>query len=372
VRVIIAGGGIGGLTLAHGLARSGHDVRVVEAARREDRLGTGITLLENALRALDRIGLADPVLAAGSGWGTVSTRDAAGNVLHEQALPKAYKPGAPPAVGIMRTSLGDLLEQHATASGAAIGFETSIEHFASEGRGVRVTLSNGEEDRCDVLVAADGAYSRTRTELFGDLHRPVYSGQGVWRYTIPRPPGLPGLTLHRSADGHVVGALPLSGDECYLFYLENTPEHVRMPPDRLGELLRERLAPFSAPVVRDAIAEMDASRHISFRPIDHVLVPAPWHRGRIVLLGDAAHPLTPQLTSGGGMAIEDAVVLCEELGGRAIDDALDAYSARRAERVRPIYEHSLAICKAEQDPAIPDEQTVGIMMSGYALLAGPF
>ena len=131
MRVIIAGGGIGGLTLAHGLARSGHDVRVVEAARREDRLGTGITLLENALRALDRIGLADPVLAAGSGWGTVSTRDAAGNVLHEQALPKAYKPGAPPAVGIMRTSLGDLLEHHATASGAAIGFETSIERFAS-------------------------------------------------------------------------------------------------------------------------------------------------------------------------------------------------------------------------------------------------
>jgi 2-polyprenyl-6-methoxyphenol hydroxylase-like FAD-dependent oxidoreductase len=118
---------------------------------------------------------------------------------------------------------------------------------------------------------------------------------------------------------------------------------------------------------------MDASRHISFRPIDHVVLPAPWHQGRVVLLGDAAHALTPQLTSGGGMAIEDAVVLCEELDAHTdVEAALDAYGTRRAGRVRPIYEHSLAICKAEQDPAIPDEQTVGIMMNGYALLAQPF
>ena len=163
--------------------------------------------------------------------------------------------------------------------------------------------------------------------------RPVYSGQGVWRYTIPRPADVNGLTLHRTRDGAVVGALPLSEDDCYLFYLENTAEHVHMPPDRLGELLRERLAPFSAPMIRDAVEGMDASRHISFRPIDHVLLPAPWHQGRVVLLGDAAHALTPQLTSGGGMAIEDAVVLCEELArprGRRGRARRVRHAARRA------------------------------------------
>jgi 2-polyprenyl-6-methoxyphenol hydroxylase-like FAD-dependent oxidoreductase len=373
MRVIIAGGGIGGLTLAHGLARSGAEVRVIESARRQDRLGTGITLLENALRALDRIGLADPIVATGSGWGVVSTRDAAGTVLHEQELPKAYKPGAPPAVGIMRTHLGDLLEEHATASGASIAFETTVERIEQRDGAVSVALSDGETGTYDLLVAADGAYSRTRTLLFGEDRRPVYSGQGVWRYTIPRPADVHGLTLHRTRDGAVVGALPLSEDDCYLFYLENTAEHVHMPPDRLGELLRERLAPFGAPMIRDAVDGMDASRHISFRPIDHVLLPAPWHQGRVVLLGDAAHAVTPQLTSGGGMAIEDAVVLCEELDAHTdVEAALDAYGTRRAGRVRPIYEHSLAICKAEQDPAIPDEQTVGIMMNGYALLAQRF
>lgn len=372
MRVIIAGGGISGLTLAHGLARSGHDVRVVEAARRQDRLGTGITLMENALRALDRIGLADAVVQEGSGWGTVSMRDAAGNALHEQSLPTTYKPGAPPAVGIMRTHLGTLLEQHATASGATISFETTVERFTPEGDGVRVALSGGAEDTCDLLVAADGAYSRTRAALFGDEHGPVHSGQGVWRYTIPRPAGLSGMTFYRSPDGPVVGVLPLSRDNCYVFYPEHMDEHVRMPPGRLGELLRERLAPFSAPVIRTAVEEMDPTRHISFRPIDHVLLPAPWHRGRVVLVGDAAHALTPQLTSGGGMAIEDAVVLCEELDAHDIDAALDAYSRRRAERVRPIYEHSLAICMGEQDPAVSEPEIVEIMTNGYALLARPF
>ena len=273
----------------------------------------------------------------------------------------------------MRTHLGDLLEEHATASGASIAFETTIERVEQRDGAVSVALSDGDSGTYDLLVAADGAYSRTRTQLFGDDRRPVYSGQGVWRYTIPRPADVNGLTLHRTSDGEVVGALPLSEDDCYLFYLENTAEHVHMPPERLGELLRDRLAPFSAPMIRDAVEGMDASRHISFRPIDHVLLPAPWHQGRVVLLGDAAHALTPQLTSGGGMAIEDAVVLCEELDAHEdVEAALDAYGTRRAERVRPIYEHSLAICKAEQDPAIPDEQTVGIMMNGYALLAQPF
>jgi 2-polyprenyl-6-methoxyphenol hydroxylase-like FAD-dependent oxidoreductase len=366
VKVIIAGGGIGGLTLAHALARSGAEARVIEAARREDRLGTGITLLENALRALERVGLADPVVAAGLEWDTVTTRDAAGNLLHEQTLPRA-------ALGIMRTGLGELLERHAVASGASIDFTTTVDRVEDGGRGVAVTLSSGEDDRCDVLVAADGAYSALRTLAFGAQHRPAYSGQGVWRYTIPRPAGLAGFTLWRAADGTVVGGLPLSRDDCYLFYLEHTPAHVRFPADRLGELLCERLAPFAAPEIRDAVAEMEPGRHISFRPIDHLLVAPPWHRGRVVLLGDAAHALTPQLTSGGGMAIEDAVVLGEELSGAGdIDAALAAYSARRADRVRGIYERSLAICTAEQDPATTDEQVLRILGEGHALLARPF
>jgi 2-polyprenyl-6-methoxyphenol hydroxylase-like FAD-dependent oxidoreductase len=373
MKVVIAGGGIGGLTLGHGLARAGVEVRIIEAAGRGDRLGTGITLLGNALRALDRIGLATPILAAGYGWDVVSTRDADGNILHEQTVPRTYKPDAPAAVGIMRTRLGDLLEAHAVQSGAAIDFCTTIERIDQEDDGVTVRLSSGDTDQCDLLVAADGAYSKTRIQHFGEHLRPTYSGMGGWRYTIPRPDNLNGLVLYRSPDGHIVGGLPLSTDECYLFYLESTPGHVRMPPHRLGELLRERLAPFGAPEIQEAIELIDDRRHISFRPFDIILVPSPWHRGRIVLLGDAAHSLTPQLTSGGGMAIEDAVVLCEELAANpSVADGLEAYSARRCERVNRIYETSLAICLFEQHPTGAGEEPMRLMAEGHAILAQPF
>ena len=165
MRVIIAGGGIGGLTLAHGLARSGAEVRVIEAARGRTGSGTGITLLENALRALDRIGLADPVVATGSGW---DRRQHAGarraTVLHEQVLPKAYKPGAPPATGIMRTA------SRRPARGARDGERrvdrrstTTIEqHRAARRRRRGRPLRRRAPARYDLLVAADGAYSRTR------------------------------------------------------------------------------------------------------------------------------------------------------------------------------------------------------------------
>jgi 2-polyprenyl-6-methoxyphenol hydroxylase-like FAD-dependent oxidoreductase len=373
VKVSIAGAGIGGLTLGHGLARAGNEVRIIEAAARGDRLGTGITLLGNALRALDRIGLATPVLAAGYGWDVVSTRDADGNVLHQQTVPRTYKPDAPAAVGIMRTRLGDLMERHAIESGAEIDFRTTVERIEQGEDGVTVRLSSGDSDQCDVLVAADGAYSRTRLQHFGEGLRPRYCGMGGWRYTIPRPDNLNGLVLYRSPDGHIVGGLPLSKDECYLFYLENTAEHMRMPPDRLGEMLRERLAPFGAPEIQEAIELIDDRRHISFRPFDIILVPSPWHRGRIVLLGDAAHSLTPQLTSGGGMAIEDAVVLCDELAAKgSVAEALEAYSARRSTRVGRIYETSLAICRLEQDPSVGGEEPMRLMAEGHAVLAQPF
>src|SRR6478672_12933935 len=97
-RVIVIGGGIGGLTVAHGLARSGADVQVVEWGDPGDRLGTGITLLGNALRALDTLGLAEEVIASGFGWDVVFSRDAAGNLVDERPAPRTFRPDAPAAL----------------------------------------------------------------------------------------------------------------------------------------------------------------------------------------------------------------------------------------------------------------------------------
>lgn len=371
-RVLIVGGGVAGMTLAHGLARAGMDVHVIEAGHRTEQLGTGIMLLGNTLRALDRFWLADDCISRGFAWDSISSRDIAGHVLHEQQAARVFRADAPAAVGIMRPVLAEVLVTHAERSGARIDYRTTVESFESDAEGVTYRLSNGEVGRCDLLVGADGVYSKIRTQAFGEQYQPVFAGQSGWRYTVERPAGLRGMAFYHGGRNRTVGTLPLSEELCYFFLLENSEEHIRMPPDRMGELLRERLAPITAPEVVEAAARIDGTRHISFRPFDILLMPQPWFRERVVLIGDAAHALTPQMTSGGGMAIEDAVVLAEELIARnSVDPALQAYCERRSERVRRVYEISLEICRSEQVSG-DGSRGMALLREGHVLLAEPF
>lgn len=372
-KVLIVGGGISGMTLANGLARAGADVRVIESGRRTDQQGTGIFLLGNTLRALDRLGLADACIAEGTVWETVTIRTATGELVREQRAPLTFKPGAPGAIGIMRPKLAEILESHALGSGARIDYDTTVVDFEQNDDGVSYRLSNGETGRCDLLVAADGTYSKIRARVFGPEYRPEYVGQGVWRFTVERPENSDGFTLYKHADGRTVGRLPLSKEMCYYFYLENARAHVHMPSEKLSEMFRERLAGFTAPEILAAAELCDGSRYISYRPFDVLLMPQPWYRGRVVLVGDAAHSVTPQLTSGGGMAIEDAVVLSEELGRQvSIEEALDAYGRRRADRVKRVFDITLAISKAEQEPNSDGKRAVELLLEGYGVLDQSF
>lgn len=373
-QALVIGGGIGGLTLAGALQKAGVATRVIESGKRSDRLGTGISLLGNALRALDQVGLADRCIAAGHGFDKVVNYDAAGHLLDEAPLPRTFRADRPGAFGIMRPVLGEILESEAVAGGAQIDYSTTVARIEQpDGRPALVELSTGETIEVPLVVAADGAYSSTRRMIFGEDFRPVYSGQGVWRYTAPRCEGMDGLVFYRTPEGTVLGGIPLSQTHCYYFILENNRQRPRFDEDAFPALFKERMKPFTAPEVAAASALIGEGSHINFRPLDALFMPAPWHKGRVVLLGDAAHSLTPQLTSGGGMAIEDAVVLAEEVG-RATDlsDALHAYHTRRSARVRGIYETSLAICMNEQ-AGDPDSATsMALLHKGYQLLTAPF
>jgi 2-polyprenyl-6-methoxyphenol hydroxylase-like FAD-dependent oxidoreductase len=372
-QILIVGGGIAGMALAHGAARAGLRVRVVEASQRADQLGTGITLLGNALRALDRLGLAEACIAGGTGWDTVLNRDLAGNLLQELHPPRTFKPDAAGAIGIMRPVLADILSRHADQSGAVVQYGVTVASLEPNATGAAYTLSTGETGHCELVVAADGAYSKTRSRLWGAQYKPMYAGQGSWRYTVERPSSLKGLTFYRAEGSTVLGTLPLSKELCYFFLLESAREHLRMPEDRLEDLLRERLKRFSAPEVREAVSRIDGTRHISYRPFDILLMPKPWYRGRAVLVGDAAHSLTPHLTSGGGLALEDAVVLSEELSTTAdMDRALQRYAERRFDRVRRVYEISRRISELEQQPTRDGEKCMELLMDGHRTLAEKF
>ncbi|NHN40019.1 NAD(P)-binding protein, partial [Pseudomaricurvus alcaniphilus] len=168
-KIIIVGAGISGLTLAHSVKRmTDYEVRVIEKDTPANLLGTGINLLGNALRALDQVGLGEACLKHGKGWSEVSLADGAGNIHRTIKTGNSHREGFPAALGIMRPVFGKILEENALASGAKIDYQTTVTDIVQSDGKVTVTLSNGEIDTCDLLVAADGALSATRKMVFGD------------------------------------------------------------------------------------------------------------------------------------------------------------------------------------------------------------
>lgn len=372
--VVIIGGGIAGLSLAVALRRIDVGVRVIEKGDRSSRLGTGISLLGNALRALERIDLAETCIQAGYGYDCVKTRDRAGDLLSEIRPPRLYREDRPGAFGIMRPVLAEILEKTATETGARIDFGTTVVDMVQDEGTVTLVLSTGETVVTDLVVGADGVYSATRTAVFGDEHKPEYCGQGGIRYTARRPAEMDGVTFYRGETGAAVGAIPLSQEKCYYFVLESGERYGTLSQQEVAEIWKQRMSPFSARELIETAECAASNDSISYRPFDVLMMPLPWHRSRVVLIGDAVHSLSPQLTSGGGMAIEDAVVLADML--RQPDDleaVLTEFGRRRERRVRPILETSLQICMNEQKPSMESHSvSMKLLQHGYALLAQEF
>ncbi|TFZ02778.1 FAD-binding protein [Ramlibacter henchirensis] len=364
-RVLVVGSGIGGATAAYTLAKAGLETHCIDIQPVRSTVGSGICLLHNTMRALSEIGLAEPCLDSGLRFEVFKQYDATGRPLMSNPTP--------PGIGIRRPELARILETAASQAGAKMERGLSASAVTDRGDRVEVTFSDGREAAYDLVVAADGAYSKLREQFFGPEHRVWFAGQSAWRFNAPRPPEVDGFCLYRSPDGkRVVGALPTSKETCYLFFLENSAQHLHWPDDQLHILVRERLSAFSAPVVQDALAQVTRPQQVLVRPFDITLVPAPWHRGRVVLLGDSAHSPTPQMTSGGGMAIEDAVVLARCVKEQAsVQDALAAYSKRRFERVKTIWDASLQLCKYEQEEVSNPQRSAALLLQTYQYLGQP-
>lgn len=359
---LVVGAGIGGATAAYTLARAGIKTHCVEIAPKSSVAGTGICLLHNTMRALGQVGLAEPCLQYGQQLDHFRQFDGAGKPISDNPTP--------PGIGIKRPDLAHVLEHAAIGAGATIEHGVTVTTLDDLGDRVRVTFSNGESGEYDIVVAADGVYSRVRRQVFGAEFDATFAGQSCWRYSAPRLPEHDGFWLFRQ-QGTAVGAIPTSKEGCYLFVLESSKAPLHMAEDQLDTLLKQRLAGFTAPLIRHSLEQLTSPKQVLFRPFDVRLMPGPWwHKGRVVLLGDAAHAPTPQLTSGGGMAIEDAVVLgqCLAAPGTAAQ-ALEAYSRRRVPRVKRVWEASYQICQWEQqDPVGNAQKTAALLLDTYQFL----
>ncbi|MFF1647865.1 FAD-dependent monooxygenase [Streptomyces sp. NPDC058240] len=370
LRVLMHGGGIGGLTLATALARRGHTVEVAELRDELDALGVGIIQPSNALHVMREIGALDDCLEAGFEWEILTIADPAGNTLAE--IPQPRMGDAPSNNGIPRPALARVLNSAAVGAGAKIRFGTTITELTDDGSGVDVTLSDGSSGRWDLVVGFDGIGSPLRTRLYGDRYTPEYTGFASWRVTVPRQPQVGGVVMGTAGKEAKALLTPITDELMYLGAVFAESEDFRPDPERAHEQLTERLAMFSGPVA-EALATVTDPASVVYSRISQVTVQEPWHVGRVVLAGDAAHASTPHIAQGAAMAVEDALVLAESLDTEAgVAAALEAWEARRRPRAMWVQAMSRAVLKQETGTGTTPEEDellkVGIAGAAHVLV----
>jgi 2-polyprenyl-6-methoxyphenol hydroxylase-like FAD-dependent oxidoreductase len=370
MKVLVVGGGIGGLSTTLALRGQGIEVDVVERDPGWGVYGVGIIQPGNALRALDSLGLAAACVEAGAPIRGDRTWLADGETPIAAHEWPPLVDGLPPGNGLTRPKLHEILTSRTLASGADVRTGVTFTEFLPSDNHVDVAFTDGERRRYDLVIGVDGLYSKVREVLLGPNVKPRFTGQVCWRYNLPRIDGLEEIWMFFGPDGSA-GFVPLGEDLMYILMIETPIRDWRDAIERDGAaaVYRQRLAPFSGPVadVREQIVDDDA---IVVRPIENIIVPAPWHRGRIVLVGDAAHGATPHCGQGAAQAIEDGIVLAEELAKDVpVTEALEAFSARRYKRCRAIVEGSEKVGQWEQDhslPIDPDATRNAVIMTASA------
>jgi 2-polyprenyl-6-methoxyphenol hydroxylase-like FAD-dependent oxidoreductase len=332
LKIIIVGGGIGGLTLAVALRQRGVHVTCLERMPDLEQGGAGLALSSNAMRELAQLGLESAVVAAGKVINRTALLDARGNLLGaEMNLARLQAEIGVPTVALHRVRLHALLLE-AIGDGVVrtnlrvVGLEQSQEK-------VTAVCASGERIEADLLVGADGLRSTVRAQLIDD-GEPVYSGYTSWRGVTPassvRPPERVSESWGR---GERFGIVDIGFGEIYWFACANAPPNGR-DRDVHAELL-ERFSSWHSPI-EQIIRATPPNRILRTDITDRPPIKR-WHDGRVVLLGDAAHPMTPNLGQGAGQAIEDALALDHVLAeSTSLEEALRAYEGRRVARANAI------------------------------------
>ncbi|RQT43290.1 FAD-dependent oxidoreductase [Burkholderia cepacia] len=338
--VLVIGGGFSGMATAIQCAKLGLTVDLVEIDPGWRSYGAGISIGGPTLRALRTIGVLDAFFERGHGGDGVNLYTAGGQSIGTLPTPRVAGEDVPGGGAIMRPVLADILAKATRAAGVRVKLGCTFSRIEPRGEQVDVAFTDGTHGTYDLVVGADGLYSKVRAATFPDAPKPRYTGQGVWRAVVPRPAEIACATMWL---GHRIkaGVNPVSREEMYVFVTEDRPTNDYIDPAEWPRMLSELLAMFDVPLIRSIRTQIGAESHVNYRPLESLLLPAPWFSSRVVLVGDAVHATTPHMAAGAGIGIEDAIVLAEELGrGATVEAALQAFQARRWERCRMVVENS--------------------------------
>jgi 2-polyprenyl-6-methoxyphenol hydroxylase-like FAD-dependent oxidoreductase len=369
-RILIIGGGFSGMSAAIQLRRQGHEVDLVEIDPGWRSYGAGISLGGATLRAFRTLGILEAFLAQGSATDDVQLCLPHGPKVADLPTPRIAGADVPGGGGIMRPVLARILAEATRASGANVFLGCSFTTIDQDADGVDVGFTDGQRRRYDLVIGADGLYSKVRETLFPQAPKPQYSGQAVWRAVLPRPPEVETAIMWMGPQIKP-GVNPVSKTEMYLFVTEPRPTNHHVDPASFAEHLRGLLAGFPAPMLQAIREQIGPDSQIVFRPLEGLLMPCPWFSGRVVLIGDTVHATTPHLASGACIGIEDALVLAEELGrAAAVSEALAAFEARRWERCRMVVQNSARLGEIEVAGGDKEEHA-RIMRESLMALAQP-
>ena len=361
--MLIVGGSIAGLSTAIGLGRLGIRCDVIDLHESPD--GAAINIQPGACHAFKQLGVLEQLKAVSS--------------VNENVFYVVYSPDGEPAytfelpaapewepirIGIDRRILVRVLAAAACDHGASVRTGLTVGSLRQDGDGVDVTLTDGSSGRYDLVVGADGGSSQIRRTLWGI--EPRLTGMGAIRWMPPAPSGTP--PFGSFANNRLLLWYPLPGDECELVYigLQLIPEKMRYADDELPPILsaafEELLAEGGGSPRLAWIAELNARlksrpEGLMYHHYRVCLVPDPWYRGRVLVVGDAAHTAPPHIGAMGSLAVEDAVVLAECVEEQpAVEHALVRFMERRFPRAKLIVENSAQLDTWYQEaPAAGDE-----------------
>jgi 2-polyprenyl-6-methoxyphenol hydroxylase-like FAD-dependent oxidoreductase len=365
--VLVVGGGTAGNSLAVLLCRAGINVSLAEIEPDWNVSGSGITVQGNALRVLREVGVWEEVRDHGFSFNTLGLTAPDGTVLHVAEDSRSGGPDLPSTVGMQRADLQRILTDAVRAAGASVRLGVSVASLRQDPAGVDVQFSDSTSGRFDLVAGADGRNSAIRA-LIGITDHPVPTGMGIWRTSLPRPKGLERTDLAYGGPCYIAGYCPTGDTTMYAYLVEPKRDRDALDPAMYAAEMRGLTEGYGGywNQIRELITD---PRQVNYTWFERLLVDGPWHRGRVVLAGDAVHCCPPTLAQGAAMSLEDVSVLAELLTICETwdDELLTRYWQRRLPRVRMVVDASVQLGQWLMD-GVRDADVRGLIGRTMAVL----